>query len=115
MLHQIASFEPSGSNLNDVYFLSVHALESGGTQLTKTQMFLGSRVYYSGGAVATYSLVEADGKTLCSGIAYGYRGFVKADDLAWGVQPVVGANTQTTIPGTQNALPNGQRFSSNCR
>lgn len=113
LLRQLAYGETSPV-LRDVYVLSVHALESGGNQLTKTSTFLGTRVYYSGGSAATFTLIGSNGSMVCSGIAYGYRGFVKADDMALAVEPQVGTSNPTLVPGTQNALPNGQRYTPTC-
>ena len=59
----------------------MHALESGGSQLSKSNLFLGSRIYFSGGAVATVGLYESDGKLACSGIAYGYKGYIREKDV----------------------------------
>lgn len=57
--------------------LSVHALESGGSQLTKSNLFLGSRIYFGGGAVASFALYDSDGTPICSGVGYGYRGNIR--------------------------------------
>ena len=113
LLRQLA-YGKKSPVLTDVYILSVHALESGGNQLTKASMFLGTRVYYSGGSAATFTLIGSNGSMVCSGIAYGYRGFVKADDIALAVERKVGNNNPTLVPGTQNALPNGQRYTPTC-
>jgi hypothetical protein len=118
-MHQLSYAAPTSGEqpsliLKDVYILSVHALESGGTQLTKTAMFLGTRVFFSGGAAATFTLVDSGGSMRCSGIAYGYRGYVKADDFALGVKPVVGTSTPSVVPATQDALPNGQGYTPIC-
>lgn len=113
LLRQLAYGETSPV-LRDVYILSVHTLESGGNQLTKTSTFLGTRVYYSGGSAATFTLIGSNGSMVCSGVAYGYRGFVKADDIALAVDRRVGTDSPTLVPGTQNALPNGQRYAPTC-
>jgi hypothetical protein len=60
-----------------VDFLSLHSLESGGSQLTKTNVFYGTHIFFSGGAVMTFSLYEAKGEVVCSGFAYNYRGNVR--------------------------------------
>lgn len=57
--------------------LSVHALESGGSQLTKSNLFLGSRIYFGGGAVASFALYDSDGTPICSGVGYGYKGNIR--------------------------------------
>jgi hypothetical protein len=60
-----------------VEFLAVHALESGGSQLNKTNIFYGTHIFFSGGAVMTFSLYKAEGDVICSGFAYNYRGNVR--------------------------------------
>lgn len=106
LLHQLGTGPESDPNFpKNTYLLSVHALESGGTELSKSQVFLGTRQYYSGGAVATFSLVKSNGTILCSGLAYGYRGYIAAGDFSYAVEPVATESAVTT-PGTANALPN---------
>src|SRR5208283_2764401 len=68
--------------LATVHFVEVHSLESGGGVLTKSNLFLGSRLYFGGGAVATFSVFNYQGVSECSGIAYSYRGYIKAEDIA---------------------------------
>jgi hypothetical protein len=60
-----------------INFLAVHALEAGGSQLSKTNFWYGVHIYFSGGAVTTFSLYGANGDLVCSGIAYNYRGNVR--------------------------------------
>jgi hypothetical protein len=119
LLHELSYGEPCSQQggglpcvyeLRDVYMLSVHALESGGSQLTKNQTFLGTRQYFSGGAAATFTLVNYAGAMVCSGLVYGYRGFIKADDIGLAVTPRIGNGNPAIVPGTQNALPNGQAY-----
>jgi len=74
LLHQILS-DPNNSP--KLQLLSVHALESGGGQLTKSNLFLGSRIYFGGGAVASFGLYDSDGTLICSGVGYGYKGNVR--------------------------------------
>jgi len=64
-----------------VVLLAVHALESGGSQLTKSNMFLGNRYFFSGGAVASFGLYSYEGRPQCSGVAYGYRGFTRQGEI----------------------------------
>jgi hypothetical protein len=78
LLHDIIS-DPD--KLHRLQLLSVHALESGGGQLTKSNLFLGSRIYFSGGAVASFSLYDADGTRECSGVGYGYKGYIREKDI----------------------------------
>jgi hypothetical protein len=69
---------PTGTaNADRVWFLSIHALESGGGQWTKSNLFLGSRIYFSGGAVASFALLDGGGAVQCSGVAYGYQGLIR--------------------------------------
>jgi hypothetical protein len=63
--------------LNTVNFLVVHALESGGSQLTKSNFFYGTHIFFSGGAVATFGLYQVSGDVICSGFAYDYEGNVR--------------------------------------
>src|SRR5262249_7875476 len=74
LLHQILSNPGDAFRLQ---LLSVHALESGGGQLTKSNLFLGSRVYFGGGAVISFGLYDSDGKSICSGVGYGYKGNIR--------------------------------------
>jgi hypothetical protein len=71
---------PADQSAN-VSLLAVHALESGGGQLTKSNLFLGSRTYFSGGAVATFSLFDTNSNLQCSGIGYGYQGYIREKDV----------------------------------
>lgn len=104
MLHQVVFPQRDPATfLNDLYLLSVHALESGGSQLTKQQLFLGSRSYYSGGAVAAFSLFNEDGSVMCTGVTFGYRGFIRAGDVTYAIAQPGGS---VSPPGTQNLLPN---------
>jgi hypothetical protein len=75
------SSTPSSSILSDTRILTVHALESGGGQLTKTNLFTGTKVYFGGGSVATYTLFRNDGSIQCAGYVYGYRGYVREKDF----------------------------------
>ena len=77
LLHQI--FNRSNPK---TYFLVLHALETGGEQLTKQNSFFGSRIYLSGGAAASFALFPPDGSIICSGIAYGYRGFISVNNVS---------------------------------
>jgi hypothetical protein len=43
------------------YFVTLHALESGGNTLTQSNLFAGSHIFFSGGAVSTFSLYKPDG------------------------------------------------------
>jgi hypothetical protein len=104
----------------DVYVVSVHALESGGSSLSQTNSIFGGRNFFSGGAVATFSIFKNDGAFLCSGISYGYRGFVQAKDMgtsAAAPAPNPGDENPRAIPATDGSgfvLPNVEHFVSTC-
>ena len=82
LLQQLPKDMTSGTPGDQVLFLAVHMLESGGSDLTKSNLFSGSRIYFSGGAVATFALFRSDGGAICGGVSYGYRGFVAADGMS---------------------------------
>ncbi len=57
--------KPDGSGpVEEWHVLWLKALESGGSVITKSNL-LGSKVFFSGGAVATYALFSLDGKVTC--------------------------------------------------
>jgi hypothetical protein len=58
------------------HLLWLKALESGGTMLTKSNL-LGSKIYFSGGAVSTYALFELNGQLSCSGNLFDYSGNIR--------------------------------------
>lgn len=69
---------------DDTHFLEVHALESGGSLLTKTISILGNSftsLHFSGGSVAAFTLFNGDGAAECSGFAISYLGYVKPADI----------------------------------
>jgi hypothetical protein len=92
--------------ISDVYLLSVHALESGGDAMTKSSLFVGSRVLFSGGAVATFSLFRNDGTFMCSGVSYGYRGFIQEKDIS--------AAIADASRSAHDALPSVAHASTSC-
>jgi hypothetical protein len=61
--------------------LVVKTLESGGSQVTKSNEFLGSKAGFSGGAVVTFGLYNVGGRPLCAGRASGWFGFKLTDDI----------------------------------
>jgi hypothetical protein len=83
LAHQIwnGAEVPADAQLDTLRILVVQTLESGGNQLTKSNLFLGSRIYFNGGAVATFGLYEIDGNLECGGFAYAYGGYAKDDDF----------------------------------
>jgi hypothetical protein len=90
--------QPDGTlPLAEVYFLELHSLESGGGLLTKSNLFLGSRLYFSGGAVATFSLFDHAGRVQCSGVAYAYQGYVKPENV---VDTLASEQLQATLHST---------------
>ena len=73
---------PSWQPENNWRVLSVKAVEAGSNVSSKTRMFyLGNDIYFSGGAVATYSLFKFDGSLQCAGNVFDYGGFVKGSDF----------------------------------
>jgi hypothetical protein len=62
------------------YVLSLESLESGGTVLKRGNIF-GTKVRYSGGAVATFALFALDGNLDCSGNVYDFEGDVRPEDF----------------------------------
>ncbi|HEY1866760.1 MAG TPA: hypothetical protein VGG70_00595 [Candidatus Cybelea sp.] len=101
----------------NVYFVSVHNPNSGGTTLTAAA-FLGSRVFYSGGAVSTFSIFDANaGTLLCSGISYAYRGSVSQHQMQLGINdaqnPGLPNGAATSPPSTDVLLAAGY-FTTNC-
>jgi len=77
---------PSDEDLKKLHILIVQTLESGGGQLTKSNLFLGSRIYFSGGTVATFALYRVDGALECGGYAYAYGGYAKDDEFGKMIQ-----------------------------
>lgn len=62
--------------------LALKALESGGSLINEANIF-GTRVRFSGGAVATYSLFGLEqGRLFCSGDFFDYGGYIRAKDFA---------------------------------
>jgi hypothetical protein len=87
-----------------VDFLAVHALESGGSQLNKSNIFYGVHIFFSGGAVMTFSLYEAKGGVACSGFAYAYRGNVREKNYE---RVLHSGSAHDAILNTDFACPNG--------
>ncbi len=92
--------EVTEDDMNSVVFLTLHALESGGSQLVKTNLFYGTHIFFSGGSVATFGLYKSIGDLTCSGFAYNYRGNVREKnfDAALHDPPTVRAILSTS-PG----------------
>ena len=68
---------PDPTTLAKSHILTIQTLESGGGQLTKSNLFTGSKIYFSGGAVATFALYGVNGVLECGGYAYAYGGYVR--------------------------------------
>lgn len=64
----------------DWRILWLKAMESGGADITQTNIF-GSKPYFGGGAVSGYALFKLDGSLECSGNVAAYGGYVKAKDF----------------------------------
>jgi WG containing repeat len=79
LAHQVwnGADPPADDVLDQIHILSVHALESGGGQLSKSWLFTGNRFYFSGGAVANFALYGVNGGIECAGFAYDYSGYVR--------------------------------------
>jgi hypothetical protein len=61
--------------------LWLKTMESGGSLVT-TSNIIGSKVHFSGGAIAGYGLFHLSGELACSGVAFAYGGYVKAAKFA---------------------------------
>ena len=90
-----------GVALSTVHFIEVHSLESGGGLLTKSNAFLGSRLYFGGGAVATFTVFNYQGVAECGGVAYSYQGYVKPEDVA---RELEGSQLRTVLKGNCHLL-----------
>jgi uncharacterized repeat protein (TIGR01451 family) len=79
LAHRIFESRPNveRSDIDTVNFLTVHALESGGSELLKSNIFYGTHIFFSGGSVATFSLYRLQGDLQCSGTALNYIGNVR--------------------------------------
>ena len=62
------------------HILWVKALESGGTVFKEGNIF-GTKLRFSGGAVATYALFSIDGKLDCSGNVYNFQDAVRSKEV----------------------------------
>lgn len=62
------------------HLMWLQALESGGS-VSKQGNIFGTKVYFGGGAVDTYSVFRLDGELVCSGNAYNFQPPVKLNDL----------------------------------
>jgi hypothetical protein len=87
-------------------------LESGGNTLTKANLFAGSHLFFSGGAVSTFSLFKPDGSVICSGVSYGYRGFVTEDGMSAAIND---QSSGSAAAGASNdKLPVPSHFTTTC-
>lgn len=62
------------------HLMWLQALESGGSVSKQGNLF-GTKVYFGGGAVDTYSVFRLDGELVCSGNVYNFQPPVKLNDL----------------------------------
>lgn len=60
------------------HVLVLKALESGGSLITHSNIF-GNKVFFTGGAVATYALFTIKGHLSCSGNVFDYGGYLRAE------------------------------------
>lgn len=90
------------ANDPNVFLLSIHSLDSGGSTLTSGTSLFGNHVYFSGFAGATFTIyTDGGGSILCSGTTYGYRGFIQAKDMgtsAASPAPTPGDPAKTRYP-----------------
>jgi hypothetical protein len=87
------------SKTDRVKFLMVHALESGGSQLNKSNLFYGTHIFFSGGAVMTFALFAVPGEIQCSGVAYNYEGNVREKNYDRALRlPMLPAILSTDFP-----------------
>jgi hypothetical protein len=80
-LAQEIGVQEDGTLKNDStwqHVLVVKALESGGSLITHSNIF-GSKVFFTGGAVATYALFTTKGHLSCSGNVFDYGGYLRAE------------------------------------
>ena len=98
-----------------VYLVSVHSLESGGNTLTKTYALGGSRVFFSGGAVSTFSVFSEQGQAVCNGVSYGYRGFISESQMAEALSDATPGSDPKPNPGSDpDNLPTMMHYTSTC-
>jgi hypothetical protein len=74
---EIKAAENFKSEMDKVNFLTLHALESGGSELNKSNFFFGTHIFFSGGSVATFGLYKVSGEVRCSGFVYDYEGNIR--------------------------------------
>jgi len=74
--------EPSQDQVNNLQILVIQPLESGGNDVSKSNLFAGTKYYFSGGAVVAFGLYGIDGDIKCGGFAYAYGGNAKEDDFS---------------------------------
>lgn len=76
---------PNAANLSKFFVLSIRVLDSGGEELSRSNIF-GTKIRFGGGVAATFSLYKLDGTIRCSGIVVAYRGDVSNNDVQAVVQ-----------------------------
>lgn len=86
------------------YLLLLQALESGGSVLHTSNLLVGTRVSFSGGAVDTYTIFHADGEVACSGNVYNFQAPVRTKDLDKAFRKRVLVNP-SDVPELQSTCP----------
>lgn len=115
MLRQLGATpaRPTVDPAKPYYLVSVRSLESGGNVLTKSNLFAGSHVFFSGGAASTFDVFKGDGGIICSGVSYGYRGFVGESSMNTAVSDAQTPGAKAT-DANRDSLPPANHFTSNC-
>jgi hypothetical protein len=93
---------------SNIRFLQIHALESGGSLLTKTTSIFGNAftsLHFSGGSVAEFTLFGPDGEVQCSGTAVAYVGFIKPTDVFAVLNDPAKLNRQMAARSFSNCAP----------
>jgi hypothetical protein len=86
------------------YLLWLQALESGGSVLHTSNVLLGTKIRFSGGAVDTYALFQANGQLACSGNVYNFQSPVPMKDLVGTFHKRISVNP-TDEPELQSSCP----------
>jgi hypothetical protein len=71
---------PSGDEIKKWKILSLKEFEIGATVTSRANLF-GTKVFYSGGAIATYILYDLTGNVYCSANVFDYGGRIKGKDF----------------------------------
>ncbi len=105
VVHQL--FGNSKPDVKEIKFLSVSSLDAGGGQIKKTSKFYGDHIFFSGGAVLTFSLFNMTGEVTCSGVAYNYEGNIREKNFEKSLRaPQLPAIVNTDFPCTAAPIVN---------